>query len=68
MFRKKGHQEQHEFNEHVCECLEVVGEEIKKRLLNQSVLDKAKQAVDEGLQLIGEREKLIKITNRSNFG
>ena len=68
MFKKKGHQEQHEFNERVCECLEEVGEEITKRPLNQSALDKAKQAVDEGLRLIGERQKLIKIANRSEFG
>ena len=42
IFRKKGHQEQHDFNERLSECLEEAGEEITKRPLDQSALGKAK--------------------------
>ena len=30
VFRKKGHQEQHDFNEKVCECLEEAEDELAK--------------------------------------
>ena len=60
---EKGHQEQHDFNERLSECLEEAGEEITKRPLDQSALDKAKRAVDEGLCIISERQKLIKIAD-----
>ena len=56
-FRKKGHQEQHDFNERVSECFEEAAEEIAKRPATESALDKAKQAVEEGMRLIGERQK-----------
>ena len=68
VFRKKGPQEQHEINKHECKCLEAVREEISNRPLNQLALDKAKHGVDEDLWLIGERQKLIKIADRSDFG
>ena len=56
------------FNEHLSECLEEAGEEITRRPLDQSALDKAKRVVDEGLRIISERQKLIKIADRSEYG
>ena len=67
-FKKKGHQEQSDFNEHVCECVEKAQDKIVKRPLEQSALDNAKRAVDEGPRLISERQKLIKIADRSEYG
>ena len=67
-FKKKGHQEQNDFNERVWVCLEEARDEISKRPLEQSALDKAKRAVDEGLRLISERQKLVKIADRSEYG
>ena len=68
VFRKKGHQEQHEFNEKVCECLEEAADEIGKRPLTESALDKASKCIQEGMKLITARQKLIRIADRSEFG
>ena len=52
IFKKKGHQEQHEFNEKISECLEEAADEISRRPCTESALDKARQSIDEGLRLI----------------
>ena len=67
-FRKKGHQEQHDFNKRVTESLEEAVEEISKRPVTESALGKAKQAIEEGMRQISERQKLIKIADRSEYG
>ena len=62
-FKKKGHQEQNDFNQCMCGCLEEARDEIAKELLEPSALGKAKRAVDEGLCPISERQEVIKITD-----
>lgn len=67
-FRRKAHREQFEFNERVAECLEKATDEVAKRPVDATSLDKAKAALDQGLELLASRQKLIKIADRSEFG
>lgn len=68
VFKKKGHQEQSDFNERVVECVENTAEAITRQPADDSTLDKAKMALGEGLELLASRQKLIKIVDRSEFG
>ena len=43
-------------------------EEITRQPADQSALAKAKEALDEGLDLLMNHQKRIKITNRSDYG
>ena len=52
----------------VAKYLEEAAEEISKRPVTESALGKAKQAIKEGMRQISERRKLIKITDRSEYG
>ena len=68
-FQKKGHQEQqHDFNKHVTKSLEEAVDEIGKRPMTKSALDKARQVIKEGLRQFSERKELIKIADRLQYG
>ena len=56
-FNKEGHQEQHEFNEKVMECLEGAADEIARRPATESSLDRARDTVKEGLRFLGTSQK-----------
>ena len=43
-------------------------DEIGKRPVTESALDKARQAIEEGLRQISESQKLIKIADRLQYG
>ena len=68
VFKKRGHQAQSEFNDRVADCLERASEEMSRRPADESGLAKAKEALDEGLRMIANRQKLIKIADRSEYG
>ena len=68
VFKKRGHQAQSEFNERVEACIERAAEEVMRRPTDESALSKAKEALDEGRRLIANRQKLIKIADRSEYG
>ena len=63
-FWRKGHQEQHYYNERVAKFLEEAVDEISKRPVIESALGKARQAIKEDLKQTIERQKLIKIGYR----
>ena len=64
-FRKKGNERQHQFNEKVKDKLEAA-----TRCLSSTpaAIEKAKEALQKGEQLIMARQKLIRIADRSEFG
>lgn len=68
MFRRKAHREQFDFNERVTECLETAAEEIAKKPAETTSLNRAKAALEQGLELLASRQKLIKIADRSELG
>lgn len=63
-FRRKGNEVQHDFNATVTASLEEATSSIEKG----EDLAKAKEALKEGLDLLAERQKLIKIADRSESG
>ena len=65
--KKKSHQGQHEFNEQVKDCIEKAKEETKKTT-SESTLTKITQALEEGLEIIAARQKIIKIADPSEKG
>ena len=64
-FKKKGNEKQHQFNERVKDKIEAAN-----RCLSAipPAVEKAKEALQEGEQLITARQKLIRIADRSEFG
>lgn len=64
-FKKKGNEKQHQFNEKVKDKMEAA-----TRCLSSTppAIEKAKEALQEGEQLITARQKLIRIADRSEFG
>ena len=64
-FKKKGNEKQHQFNEQVKDKIEAAN-----RCLSAipPAVEKAKEALQEGEQLITARQKLIRIADRSEFG
>ena len=68
VFKKRGHQAQSEYNERVEACIEQPAEEVTRKPTDESDLSKAKEALDEGRHLITNRQKLIKVADRSEYG
>ena len=68
MFKKKSHQVQFDFNEQVTECIDNARDELRKRPAHGTAVDKALKALDEGIELLATRQKLIKIADRSELG
>lgn len=73
-FRRKGNEDQHKFNEELQDALVTVEEELErcpvekvpKRL--ESPLKKAKETLREGLCLLEDRQKKIRLADRSDCG
>lgn len=74
-FRRKGNEKQFKFNEEVAEKLESAEQELTNiatasdtppRIV--SALEKAKKSLQEGTSLLGERQKFIRLANRSEYG
>ena len=63
--KKKGHQKQFDVNEDVKEKLSEA-----ETALNQTpvAIERAKTAIQEGMEIINKRQKLIKIADRSEHG
>ena len=67
-WRKKGHEEQYAFNSCVDEAIGEAQEELVSAGQTDASLEKAAKALGRGRELIGERQKLIKIADRSELG
>ena len=67
-FKKKSHQVQFDFNEQVTERIDNARDELKKRPAHGAAVDRALKALDEGIELLATRQKLIKIADRSELG
>ena len=65
VFKKKGHKKQFRFNSSVDDKLGSVSAALDE---NPPAIEKAKTALEEGKELITNRQKLIKIADRSEFG
>ena len=65
VFKKKGHEKQFRFNSSVDDKLGSVSAALDE---NPPAIEKAKTALEEGKELITNRQKLIKIADRSEFG
>ena len=68
-FKRKGHEVQHDFNEKVKETLETAAETLsEENFRDPDKVAAAKKAINEGIELLERREKLIKLANRSEYG
>ena len=67
-FKKKSHQEQFRLNEKVDEALLEAETELGTGPATTSAVKKAQEAIATGRKLIAERQKLIKIADRSDLG
>ena len=63
--KKKGHQKQFQFNEDVRERLTEASAAIHQ---TPAAVERAKTAIQEGMDLLNKRQKLIKIADRSDHG
>ena len=64
-FKKKDNEKQYDFNEEVREKLATADSSLNAAPPD---IDKAKSALQEGEKLINERQKLIKVADRSEYG
>ena len=67
-YRRKGNEEQAGFNARVEESLLEAQAEISADPPAVTAIVRASEALKKGLQLLSERQKLIKITDRSEYG
>ena len=72
-FKRKANEMQHRFNEEVADKLEEAGAVVDKvepaaEGRTKVALEKIKDALAEGRQLIAHRQKLLKLADRSEFG
>ena len=65
-FKKKDNEEQATFNFKVQESLREVETELESAE-KALVIDRAKEALEKGLQLLADRQKLIRIADRSEY-
>ena len=68
-FKRKGHEVQHDFNEKVKETLETAAETLsEENFRDPDKVAATKKAINEGIELLERRQKLIKLANRSEYG
>ena len=68
-FKRKDHEVQHDFNEKVKETLETAAETLsEENFWDPDKVAATKKAINEGIELLERREKLIKLANRSEYG
>ena len=72
-FKRKANEIRHRFNEEVADKLEEAGTVVDKvepaaKGLTKVVLEKIKDALAEGRQLIAHRQQLLKLADRSEYG
>ena len=71
-FKKKGHERQFFFNDKVKDKMENATVMMKKidpsTAPNKEALEEAKKELEEGIQLISQRQKLIRLADRSDYG
>ena len=65
-FRKKGHEEQYRFNSRLAETI-AKGQTELASAGTSAAAERAHKTLEKGLELIRERQKLIKITNHSDL-
>ena len=68
---KRSYQEQHQFNERIDETIKRVQAELEavpSSSMTATAFERAREALDKGRKLIAERQKLIKIADRSELG
>ena len=66
-YRKKGNEEQAAFNKKVQDTLEAAKADLEDAPAS-AALDKAKTGLEEGLKLLADGQKLIKLADRSDHG
>ena len=66
-FKKKGNEEQAHFNARVEEKFQEAQAELDGKS-TPAATNQAKRHIEEGIKLIAERQKLIKLADRSEFG
>ena len=66
-FKKKGNEKQAFFNSRVEEKIQEAQAELEQKVTPAAV-EKAKNHLKEGLKLVSERQKLIKLADRSEYG
>ena len=68
-FRKKGHEEQYRFNSRLAETISEGQTELASAGTSTgTAVERAQKALEKGLELIRERQKLIRIADRSDLG
>ena len=63
LFKRKGNEIQYKFNSKLLDTLEVV-----KSDLEMNAVEKVKASLSEGTSLLSERQKLILLADKSEFG
>ena len=66
-FRRKGNEEQASFNEKVEEVVAEAQAELSD-VRSSPALERAQESLAQGIKLLAERQKLIKIADRSEYG
>ena len=61
-FNRKGNEFQYKFNAEVIDCFDDC-----KNHLDSNAVDKAKESISEGMSMLGERQKLILLADKSEF-
>ena len=62
-FKRKGNEVQYKFNAKIQDSIDVA-----KLYLESNAIDKAKESLTEGTSLLTERQKLILLADKSEFG
>ena len=66
VYKRKGNEEQASFNERVEET--IVAAQVELEGTSSGAVEKAKKSLEQGLALLYERQKLIKLADRSEHG
>ena len=67
-FRRKGNEKQYKFNEEVLEKFEAAAGEVASATPLTPSLERTKKIIEEGMVLLEDRQKMIRLADRSDFG
>lgn len=68
MFRRKGNENQYKHKARVLSKLNEANEHLNSNTVNEKMVEAAKSCINEGMELVKNRHKLIKLADSSHLG
>lgn len=68
VFRRKGNENQYKHEARILSKLKEANEHLNSNTVNEEIVEAAKSSINEGMELVKNRQKIIKLADSSQLG